>query len=544
MNVTNSAPFLNTTQKRKVMFFIIALFSCISYSLIVFAVAPIGGYLPGQTLDPNCAPGDTDCLVQISGGSSLSFDGPLVESAGTVSIPVANSGTDGYLSTSDWNTFNNKQNALTFGNVTASNNPEITITGGTSAIIGSGLDIIIPDASDTVRGLVTTGAQNFAGVKNFADGLGVGDVSPSTLFSVGAGGLLQVDTSGDLVKIKNINYTWPGAQGAVDTVLVNDGSGNLSWGSNGLVSLNGMTGSTQTFTTGTAGTDFAISSSGGIHTFNLPSASAIARGVLTSTKYTEFNNKPLVDTVYNNIYTGSISAGGAINGASGGINNIVMGYQSGDTLSTGNNNTLLGYQSGKNITTGVSHSFFAGYQAGLSATSATNSNFIGRQAGSGATSASFANFFGRSAGLNATGAQYGVFIGDNAGNTASSASNAVFIGQNAGYQATGANNTVAIGNASGYQVSSAVAGVFIGYGAGTAATNASYANMFGRLAGNLATNATYSNFLGYQAGYGATNASNSIFIGKNAGLNDTVNNTVSGSSIAIGDSAGTGGFSN
>ncbi|HTI07615.1 MAG TPA: hypothetical protein VL832_03630 [Puia sp.] len=46
--------------------------------------------------------------------------------------------------------------------------------------------------------------------------------------------------------------------------------------------LNGLTASAQTFATGTTGTDFNISSSGTIHTFNLPDASASARGLLTT----------------------------------------------------------------------------------------------------------------------------------------------------------------------------------------------------------------------------------------------------------------------
>ena len=33
---------------------------------IAYAAAPSGGYLPGATNDPACAPGDTDCFVQAS----------------------------------------------------------------------------------------------------------------------------------------------------------------------------------------------------------------------------------------------------------------------------------------------------------------------------------------------------------------------------------------------------------------------------------------------------------------------------------------------
>jgi len=59
----------------------------------------------------------------------------------------------------------------------------------------------------------------------------------------------------------------------------------------GLTALNGLTAQVQNFATGTSGTDFAISSSSSTHTFNLPTASATNRGVLSSADWTTFNNK-------------------------------------------------------------------------------------------------------------------------------------------------------------------------------------------------------------------------------------------------------------
>lgn len=59
----------------------------------------------------------------------------------------------------------------------------------------------------------------------------------------------------------------------------------------GVSALNGLTANTQYFATGTAGTDFAISSLTDTHTFNLPTASATNRGALSSTDWTTFNGK-------------------------------------------------------------------------------------------------------------------------------------------------------------------------------------------------------------------------------------------------------------
>lgn len=60
---------------------------------------------------------------------------------------------------------------------------------------------------------------------------------------------------------------------------------------NGVASLNGLTSNTQYFATGTSGSDFNINSVSDTHTFNLPTASASNRGLLSSANWTTFNNK-------------------------------------------------------------------------------------------------------------------------------------------------------------------------------------------------------------------------------------------------------------
>lgn len=58
-----------------------------------------------------------------------------------------------------------------------------------------------------------------------------------------------------------------------------------------LLTLNGLTGASQTLDTGTSGSNFNIVSSGSTHTFNIPNASATNRGLLTSADWSTFNAK-------------------------------------------------------------------------------------------------------------------------------------------------------------------------------------------------------------------------------------------------------------
>jgi hypothetical protein len=59
----------------------------------------------------------------------------------------------------------------------------------------------------------------------------------------------------------------------------------------GITAINLLTDAAQRLVTGSAGTDFDISSSGSTHTFNIPTASASNRGLLSSANWTTFNNK-------------------------------------------------------------------------------------------------------------------------------------------------------------------------------------------------------------------------------------------------------------
>jgi len=130
----------------------------------------------------------------------------------------------------------------------------------------------IPTATSTTLGLLTATDWNTFNSKQNVIPLGTtaqyfrGDLSLSNF---------QTDIRAQLSAGTNITYT----------------NGQFSI-TNNSVTLNNLPltlGGSQTFATGTGGIDFNISSLGTVHTFNIPTASVFARGLLTSTDYTNFN---------------------------------------------------------------------------------------------------------------------------------------------------------------------------------------------------------------------------------------------------------------
>ena len=179
------------------------------------------------------------------GTSGTDFAISSVTDTHTFNLPTASGTNRGALSSADWTTFNGKQNALT-----------LTTTGssGASTLISSTLNV----PTYTLAGL--------------------GGVPTSRTLTING-------TSFDL-------------------------SADRSWtiAGSGISTLNTLTAGTQTFAVGTSGTDFNISSATSTHTFNIPDASATARGLINTNTQTIAGVKT---------FSGNISTQGNITGSGG-----------------------------------------------------------------------------------------------------------------------------------------------------------------------------------------------------------------------------------
>jgi hypothetical protein len=118
--------------------------------------------------------------------AALSVNGPLSYNSGTgvFSISQANTSTNGYLASADWNTFNSKQDALTFGSGltntanTITNNLVVGVVGGQTIVGGTAAsdNLILQSTSDATKGYIVLNPNG--------GNVGVGTSTPSQKFDV------------------------------------------------------------------------------------------------------------------------------------------------------------------------------------------------------------------------------------------------------------------------------------------------------------------------------------------------------------------------
>lgn len=181
----------------------------------------------------------------------------------------------------------------------------------------------------------------------------------------------------------------PGKPSTGSSILQSDNSGNMIWVpmtgglSSAVTSINSQTGPAITLQTGSSGSDFAISATTNTITFDLPSASATNRGVITTGTQTIAGSKTFSSTISGNI-SGTATTAQNINTTSAttaGAHYLLFSPVNATTSGVAvSSDVTLQFNPGTNVLT---TDIFSG---NLSATAATATNFYGTLVGTATTS--------------------------------------------------------------------------------------------------------------------------------------------------------------
>jgi hypothetical protein len=299
--------------------------------------------------------------------SAFSATTPLSYNSGTgaFSIQVANTGQSGYLTNTDWNTFNSKQAALSFGNLTETSSSVLTIAGGTGAVIGSGTTIAVKQANSTQSGyLSSTDWNTFNNKQPQINGTGFVKASGTTISYDNSTYYLASNPSG-YITLASLSGTTPitynSGTGAISIAQSGTStSGYLSstdWNTfNGKASLSAFSASPP------------LSYNSGTGAFSITQSSGSTNGYLSSTDWTTFNNK---QSALTNPITGTGTSGylPKFNGTTSLTNSIIQDNGSTVTISglaTSYGFTALGGTTGGFIGFNVQNSLSGAAQIGMS----------------------------------------------------------------------------------------------------------------------------------------------------------------------------------
>jgi hypothetical protein len=221
-------------------------------------------------------------LTSLSATTPLSYN----NTTGAFSIQVANTSQSGYLSSTDWNTFNNKQNALTNPVTGTGTSGQVAYFNGTSSITSNAAFAFTPTTKLLVNNIVTA-----------SSGTGVGTSLTSTITPQTSGdNLIGLDVAanylGGISSLGAVSFGSGYTLGTYTNVPINGASGTSA-----LATIN-IYSSYMTFAITTAGSGYSL-----YETISIPNTNigGTGSGLLVS-----------VDVLANNLNPIAIRANGSI----------------------------------------------------------------------------------------------------------------------------------------------------------------------------------------------------------------------------------------
>jgi len=239
----------------------------------------------------------------VTGVTSVTGTAPVVSSGGTtpaISMAAATTSVNGYLTSTDWNTFNGKgtvtsvsvvsANGLAGTVATATSTPAITLSTTITGVLKGNGTAISAATSGTDYAPATSGTSilygnGAGGFNNVTIGSGI-SFTTGTLSSTATGTVTSVTGTAPVV---SSGGTTPAISMAAATTSVSGYLTSADW-----TTFNNKGSGTVTSVTGTAP---VVSSGGATPAISMPAATTSVNGYLTSTDWTTFNNKGSVTRV-------------------------------------------------------------------------------------------------------------------------------------------------------------------------------------------------------------------------------------------------------